>query len=151
MAGYNEVHTRDLTVFLMSADGRSVATRALRKLCRTASHATGHYVALTFLPARRLCRNTELTHICHPEHSEESCIFSRTRRKDFSASPRNDNCDTVIYVPLGTTRRMKMIASQRQRPMTSGRSDCSASSLHTVGPEYSKGTRSVAPLGGKHV
>src|SRR5215471_3681105 len=60
------------------------------------------------------------------------------------------NCDTVIYVPLGTTRRMKMIASHRQRPMTGGRPDCRASSLHTVGPEYSKGTRSVATRSGKH-
>ena len=51
----------------------------------------------------------------------------------------------VIHVPVGTTQRMKMIALRCQRPMTGGRSASSASSLHRVGPEYSKETRSVAP------
>ena len=56
----------------------------------------------------------------------------------------------VIHVPLGTTQRMKMIACRCRRPMTSGRSVSSASSLYRVGPEYSKGTLSVAPAVGKH-
>ena len=56
----------------------------------------------------------------------------------------------VIHVPVGTTQRMKMIALRCQRPMTGGRSASSASSLHRVGPEYSKETRSVAPAVGKH-
>src|ERR671923_2002764 len=54
----------------------------------------------------------------------------------------------VIHVPLGTTQRMKMIALRCHRPMTSGRSVSSASSLYRVGPEYSKGTLSVAPAVG---
>src|SRR5688500_5840876 len=51
----------------------------------------------------------------------------------------------VIHVPIGTTRRMKMVASQCRRPMTGGRFASSASSLGKVGPEHSKETRSVAP------
>ena len=36
-----------------------------------------------------------MPHICHPERSEGSRRFSHIRRRDFSASPRNDSCDTV--------------------------------------------------------
>jgi hypothetical protein len=36
-----------------------------------------------------------MPHICHPERSEGSRIFSHIRRRDSSASPRNDSCDTV--------------------------------------------------------
>jgi len=32
-------------------------------------------------PASRLCPDEELAHICHPERSEGSCIFSHIRRK----------------------------------------------------------------------
>jgi hypothetical protein len=38
-------------------------------------------------PAVRLYYNPESPHICHPEHSEGSRIFSHIRRTDFSASP----------------------------------------------------------------
>jgi hypothetical protein len=62
----------------------------------------------------------------------------------------NGDCDTVIHLPMGTTPRMKMIALRCRRPKTGGRSATSALSLHTVGPEYSKETLSVAPLVGKH-
>src|SRR4249920_183317 len=48
-----------------------------------------------FSPAERLCRNAQMPHICHPERSEGSRVFSHIRRRDFSASPRNDSCDTV--------------------------------------------------------
>jgi hypothetical protein len=57
----------------------------------------------------------------------------------------------VTHVPVGTTHRMKMITLRGQRPVTGGRLASSASSLRKVGPEYSKETQSVAPLGGKHV
>src|SRR4249920_3752205 len=49
---------------------------------------------LTF-PRRRLCRTAQTPHICHPERNEGSRVFSHIRRRDFSASPRNDSCDTV--------------------------------------------------------
>jgi hypothetical protein len=32
---------------------------------------------------------------CHSEWSEESCIFIHMQRSDFSASPRNDSCNTA--------------------------------------------------------
>jgi hypothetical protein len=55
----------------------------------------GERSPLLHLPRRRLCHNSELPQICHPEHSEGSRIFSDLRRTNFPASPRNDSCDTV--------------------------------------------------------
>jgi len=54
---------------------------------------------LLFLPRLRLCRKLQLFRICHPEHSEGSRVFSRLRRRDSSASPRNDSCDAVSVKP----------------------------------------------------
>jgi hypothetical protein len=79
-------------------------------------------------------------------HTGQRYLRSRSGEKMANTYSRK-----VIHVPIGTTLRMKMVASHCRRPKTAGRFASSAWSLCKVGPEYSKATQSVAPPGGKHV
>src|SRR5687768_8930168 len=76
------------------------------------------------------------------EKNRKMCLDDTAR---IAATKVRNISRKVIHVPIGTTRRMKMVASQCRRPMTGGRFASSASSLGKVGPEHSKETRSVAP------
>jgi hypothetical protein len=100
------------------------------------------------LSPQRLCHNTPnlidvmLSKAKHLAFS--GCYKVEILRLRLRMTLRHSNSCTT-----GTTRRMKMIALRCRRPMTSGRSETSALSLHTVGPEYSKETLSVAAQVGK--
>src|SRR5690348_15483858 len=48
-----------------------------------------------FLPADRTVSQSTKPRCCHLEQSERSCIFRHIQNKIFSASRRNDNCETV--------------------------------------------------------
>jgi hypothetical protein len=53
-------------------------------------------ITLPLIPSRQqTVSQCEKPQFVITSDSEESCIFSYLQGKDFSASPRNDNCDTV--------------------------------------------------------
>ena len=59
-----------------------MAPMSLPDICKRNIHICMNkaYVAVPF-PAGRLCRNAQMPHICHPERSEGSRIFSHIRRR----------------------------------------------------------------------
>ena len=64
--------------------------------------------------SRMLCRNAQMPHICHPERSEGSRIFSHVRRIDSSASSRNDSCGKVPRAGM----KVRVVSLRRTRTLT---------------------------------